>query len=402
MDNKSEIELPKRDWSHRLSLRGSRRSHQSEVAGSGRSTTGSLKSTRRWASLRQHTSNDGGKPRVELFLDPPGSKPSTPSSQPHTPHTPNTPKTPHTPVKKSNWEVIEHFTGPPRSSIITTNRGSEVAVSIDADGKEPTPEIVSSPEITPPTTECALSRFLSSLCASHRFKNLQVEMLYQRYFLRMNQSNMTHVLGLLVGLAFALGLLLIARLMLTNGEPLLTLLGRSENLALAITLVICIIVYAALAATISRPGVNEIWLAVVSGAVLFTLLALQVTLNIHLAFLHEIRQKNSEDNENRETSISLSLSSLSSPSFLPTASTSSSSLLSMSKELRTGGPLAATWSVCFFIYMAYALLPIRLRHACIAGICFSIVHLVGAMILYPQDYPAIMAHVSTTNQSYER
>lgn len=33
----------------------------------------------------------------------------------------------------------------------------------------------------------------------------QVEMLYQRYFLRINQTNMTHLLGLL--LAVALGLL---------------------------------------------------------------------------------------------------------------------------------------------------------------------------------------------------
>lgn len=392
--DKYGVEFPKRDWSHRLSLRGSRRSHQSEVVG--RSATGSLKSTRRWASLRQHTvNNDDGKPRVELLLDPPGSKPSTPSSQPHTPHSPNTPKTPHTPVKKSNWEVIEHFTGPPRPSIITMNRGSEVGVGINVTGKEPIPEIASSPGITLPSTGCVLCRFLSSLCTSHRFKNLQVEMLYQRYFLRMNQSNMTHVLGLLVGLAFALGLLLIVRLILTNSEPLLMLLRRSENLSLAITLIICIIVYAALVATISRPGINEIWLAVVSGAVLVTLLALQVTLNIHLAYLHEMQQKNYENDEKGNISSFSSLSSLSSTSSSsPTSSSiTSSSFLSMSKELRTGGPLAAAWAVCFFIYMAYALLPIRLRHACIAGICFSIAHIVGALLLYPQDYPAIMAHL---------
>ncbi|KAK2585367.1 hypothetical protein KPH14_010044 [Odynerus spinipes] len=375
--DKYGVEFPKRDWSHRLSLRSSRRSHQSDTGGT-RSATGSLKSTRRWASLRQHPErNDGGKPRVELLLDPPGSKPSTPSSQPHTP---NTPKTPHTPVKKSNWEVIEHFTGPPRPSIITMSRGSEIGVGINV-GTETIPETASNPEMTLPARRCALSKFLRSLCKSHCFKNLQVEMLYQRYFLRMNQSNMTHVLGLLAGLAFALGLLLIVRLILTDGEPLLTLLRRSENLSLAVTLVICIMVYAALVAAISRPGMNEIWLAVVSGAVLVTLLALQVTLNIHLAYLHEIQQKNFEDEENEEI---LSSSSATSSSF---------SSFSTPKELRTGGPLAAAWAVCFFIYMAYALLPIRLRHACIAGICFSIAHLVGALLLYPQDYPAMMAHL---------
>lgn len=69
----------------------------------------------------------------------------------------------------------------------------------------------------------------------------QVEMLYQRYFLRMNQSNMIHVLGLLVGLAFALGLLLIVKLM--SGD-LFNLLQRPDNLSLAITLLTCVIVYA--------------------------------------------------------------------------------------------------------------------------------------------------------------
>lgn len=92
---------------------------QGEVAA--RSVAGSVRSTRRWASLRQHVAaNEGGKPRVELLLDPPGSKSSTPSSP--QPHTPNTPRTPHTPSRKSNWEVIEHFTGAPRPSIVTVSQ----------------------------------------------------------------------------------------------------------------------------------------------------------------------------------------------------------------------------------------------------------------------------------------
>ncbi|KAL6431584.1 hypothetical protein ACFW04_007269 [Cataglyphis niger] len=349
------MDFPKRDWSHRLSLRGSRRAHHEGEIGP-RTISGAPRSTRRWASLRQHVSsgNDGGKPRVELLFDTPGSKPSTPSSQPNTP---NTPKTPHTPpIKKSNWEVIEHFTGAPRPSIITVARGSEVGLG-PTTGRESMAEAAANAGITQRTPKCALSRFLSSLCGSNRFKNLQVEMLYQRYFLRMNQSNMIHVLILLVGLAFALGLLLIAKLML-NDKPLFTLIQRPENLSLAITLVTCITVYAVLVAAISRPGMNEIWLAGVSGAVLVTLLALQVTLSIYLARLHETSRDDSA---------------------------------SRPEDLRAGGPLAATLAACFFIYMAYALLPIRLRHACIAGIVFSATHLIGAFVLYP-DYPSITAH----------
>jgi len=112
---------------------------------------------------------------------------------------------------------------------------------------------------------------------------------------------------------------------------------------------------------------NEIWLAGVSGAVLVTLLALQVTLSVHLAWLHDAGREASD------------------------------SVYSRTKDLRTGGPLAAALTVCFFIYMAYALLPIRLRHACIAGIVFSAAHLIGALLLYPHDYPSIMAHVSPTS-----
>ncbi|KMQ90839.1 adenylate cyclase type 5-like protein, partial [Lasius niger] len=108
---------------------------------------------------------------------------------------------------------------------------------------------------------------------------------------------------------------------------------------------------------------NEIWLAGVSGAILVTLLALQVTLSIHLARLHEASRDNADD----------------------------SSPFSKPEDPRTGGPLAAALAVCFFIYMAYALLPIRLRHACIAGIVFSAAHLIGVFLLYP-DYPSMIAH----------
>ncbi|XP_024943776.1 adenylate cyclase type 6 [Cephus cinctus] len=353
-------DFPKREWSQRLSLRGSRRSHQGELQGSmgSRTISGSVKSSRRWASLRQHVAHgsslDGSKPVVELLLDPPNSRPGTPGSQPHSP---NTPRTPHTPVKKSNWEVIEHFTGAPRPSIVTMGRGSEVGIGATT-GREVIVEAALNSRVTENPPRCALSRFLSALCASHRFKNLQVEMLYQRYFLRMNQSNMTHVLGLLTGLAVALGFLLTLRLIFTGSQSFLSLIQRAENLTLAITVIGCIAIYAGLVAAISRPGMNEVWLAGVSCAVLVTLLALQIILSIHLAYIQE------SDEESLQN-----------------------------VRLRTGGPLAAAWAVCFFIYMAYALLPIRLRHACVAGIIFSISHLVGALLLYPQDYPVLLAHL---------
>lgn len=112
---------------------------------------------------------------------------------------------------------------------------------------------------------------------------------------------------------------------------------------------------------------NEIWLAGVSGAVLVTLLALQVTLSFHLAHLYDTSHVASDDSPHR------------------------------SKDLQSGGPLAAALAVCFFIYMAYALLPIRLRHACIAGVVFSAAHLIGALVFYPHISEDIkLKHVSPT------
>lgn len=134
--------------------------------------------------------------------------------------------------------------------------------------------------------------------------------------------------------------------------------------------------FEALVAAISRPGMNEVWLAGVSGAVLVTLLALQVTLSIHLAALPEFYRV--ED---------VGYASGSEGSNVP-------------KILRTGGPLAAAWAVCFFVYLSYALLPIRLRHACIAGLVFSATHLVAAVLLYrTEDYPSIIPHVGSNTDT---
>ncbi|CAH0401852.1 unnamed protein product [Chilo suppressalis] len=71
---------------------------------------------------------------------------------------------------------------------------------------------------------------LRALCESHRFENLHVfpeledamiqstfvEMLYQRYFLRMNQTNMTHLLGLLLAVAIILLLVQVRTLLLAQ------------------------------------------------------------------------------------------------------------------------------------------------------------------------------------------
>lgn len=114
-----------------------------------------------------------------------------------------------------------------------------------------------------------------------------------------------------------------------------------------------------------------------------TLLALQITLTVHLAYLSNLKESELQfDDENEK---------------LKNIYTTKKNPKLKYDNMRTGGPLAAAWAVCFFIYMAYALLPIRLRYACIAGFIFSAAHLIGALLLYSKDYPAMLAHVSFFN-----
>jgi hypothetical protein len=90
------------------------------------------------------------------------------------------------------------------------------------------------------TTWWHIRRLLHHLCKSHRFKNPQVEMLYQRYFLRMNQSNMTHLLGLLLALCSVLGLLQLTAVLFSSSWG-----GREPGLiAVGMTLTCCVAVYA--------------------------------------------------------------------------------------------------------------------------------------------------------------
>jgi hypothetical protein len=119
--------------------------------------------------------------------------------------------------------------------------GVEVRGRADATDAESVLLMTSRPSggTTTTTTWWRVRRLLHHLCQSRRFKNPQVEMLYQRYFLRMNQSNMTHLLGLLLGLCSVLGLLqLSVALYSSSWEP------DSGLIAVGVTLACCVAVYA--------------------------------------------------------------------------------------------------------------------------------------------------------------
>lgn len=50
-------------------------------------------------------------------------------------------------------------------------------------------------------------KFMRRKIASTKFKNIQIEMLYQRYLLRMNQNNAAHIVWLLFALIFVLAMI---------------------------------------------------------------------------------------------------------------------------------------------------------------------------------------------------
>ncbi|KAL7733742.1 hypothetical protein ACLKA6_011472 [Drosophila palustris] len=240
-------ESQKREWSKRLSLRGMRHgggtaglaTSKEESGATGGATGGGSKHRKffsRSASLKQ--AGSGGSAHASMELHVPGhagqvGQVGQAQTQPSTP-------------KKSNWEVIEHFNTNAKggkamvsSSLIaagitrcnidesmdSTNSSSTchspmiyqrdetqlLQQSDGGDGRSNNLEAANNPSTsgtTPASPSISfwyrLNRIILRLCSTHQFKNLQVEMLYQRYFLRMNQSNTTHILALLLTLILAL------------------------------------------------------------------------------------------------------------------------------------------------------------------------------------------------------
>ncbi|XP_049315336.1 uncharacterized protein LOC105226517 isoform X1 [Bactrocera dorsalis] len=228
-------ESQKNDWSKRLSLRGMRRGGS---AGSSNISKEEPKLKHKFfnrSSSLKHAS--ASKATMEL---------QTPSQQ--TSHQQLVQQNSAATPKKSNWEVIEHFNTSSTkggkavvsSSLIAAGiTRCNIDESIDSTNSSstcPSPMVYQRDEahllqqnfesMDGRNTEVGsnangtgggvgglsptisfwfrLNRVILRLCTTHQFKNLQVEMLYQRYFLRMNQSNTTHILALLLALIVAL------------------------------------------------------------------------------------------------------------------------------------------------------------------------------------------------------
>ncbi|XP_067645712.1 uncharacterized protein [Eurosta solidaginis] len=235
-------ESQKNDWSKRLSLRGI---HRGGSAGTGNTSKEEPKHKHKFfnrsSSLKQSSDS-----KATLEHESSWQQSHMQLSQQNSATTP----------KKSNWEVIEHFNTSSSkggkamvsSSLIAAGiTRCNIDESIDSTNSSstcPSPMVYQRDEThllqqnsesmdgrimesgsnangaigsaignsgggaggLSPTISFwfRLNRVILRLCTTHQFKNLQVEMLYQRYFLRMNQSNTTHILALLLTLVVAL------------------------------------------------------------------------------------------------------------------------------------------------------------------------------------------------------
>ncbi|XP_073957438.1 adenylate cyclase type 5-like [Choristoneura fumiferana] len=182
-------------------------------------------------------------------------------------------------------------------------------------------------------------------------------MLYQRYFLRMNQTNTTHLLGLLLAVALALLLVQTRALVLAQArlsqqydlddtisylEPALAHNAslalrrlhyereRAAHAANVAVLGVAALVYGCLLLCLSRPAMNEIYLLTISYVVLVTFLLVE----------------------------------------LAVAGTS------VLRSLSVGAGACA-----FFTYLTYATLPVRLHEAAVAGLVLAAVNLAGQLVL---------------------
>ncbi|CAG4984783.1 unnamed protein product [Parnassius apollo] len=216
-------------------------------------------------------------------------------------------------------------------------------------------------------------------------------MLYQRYFLRMNQTNMTHLLGLLLTFALALMVVQIHTLLIAQNffsgivlptntsvfidsdpyrfeftpEPRnLTTLNfdyllegnashmkrvyyakeRAAHIVNIIVLGIAALVYACLLACLSRPAMNEIYLLTISYVVLATFILIELGL--------------------AGTSVFRSLS-------------------------------VSAGTCALFTYVTYATLPVRLHEATIGGMALAVINIGAHVILNKTSDIQIFCNLTT-------
>lgn len=156
---------------------------------------------------------------------------------------------------------------------------------------------------------------------SHRFKDVHVEVLYQRYFLRMNQSNLTSLLALLIVTATVFTVLNYA-------------IGGDHGLLQGVIMGLFALLYVGLELLVTRSFLNEVYLIVFSYIILASFVGTELVLALDQA---------------RKSAV------------------------------------AGAWSTVFFIYITYTFLPLHVRESCICGCLLGVTQLACALSLNFED-----------------
>ncbi|CAH1183148.1 unnamed protein product [Phaedon cochleariae] len=276
----------RRDWKQRLSLRDNRRKETD-------SNTLRKGCTRKWTSLKQHPKLCGGEQLLQE-MGTSASLSTTPSSTAHPSPLLASGGGVAEGARKSNWQVIEHFGSKDKNSLSSSliavgtisrspplrENGSAPNSSPDLDSHEVEAELLVTPNqigkqkgIFP-----KLRRLVTKVCSTHQFRNEQVEMLYQRYFLKMNQSNMTNLISLL--LLLCIGFLLVAVIDLALPRSIEAHGNKTDKLlVLGCTSGCCIAIYGVLLTVVSKPAMNEVYLIIISYFILVTFVTLEICIS---------------------------------------------------------------------------------------------------------------------------
>lgn len=227
-------------------------------------------------------------------------------------------------TKKSNWQVIEHyhvsgFHSPPKSAVSEQRSKSETeSVHFSSSSKN---------------IFWNIGAFCCHVFGRHRFQNVHIECMYQRYFLRLNQSNLILLLSLM--------LVLCAVLVGFHFYVMRT----DFSLAFIIPLTCCMSVYTVLEVLVVRRFFNEVYLIIFSYILWVTFFGIEIVLAL---------------------------------------------------DTKPPTPSAGVWCCVFFIYLTHVLLPLPMQESTIGGILLSIVQLSCAGGLNYQDHDLWQQMIANT------
>jgi len=220
--------------------------------------------------------------------------------------------------KKSNWEVIEHYHKSGLHGTSSTIREKQQQQQQQENAAKAEQESILVDHSRDWWNICHL---LGRVFRSHRFKNVHVEVLYQRYFLRMNQSNLTSLLALLITTALVFSVLNYT-------------LGGDHGFLPCLIMGLFAILYFGLELLVTRSFLNEVYLIVFSYVIL--------------------------------------------GSFVGTE-------LVMALDTGGKSAVAGAWSTIFFIYLTYTFLPLHVRESSICGSLLGLAQLACALGLNVED-----------------